>query len=239
MNFLTQTGNFLLDLTPALKFATIAAAAYLLGSVNTAIIVSKLTLKKDIRDYGSGNAGLTNSIRSMGIKKGLVVLAGDVAKCAAAILFGQLVYSGDMNFIGGAPGRLWAGLFVFIGHILPLYFGFRGGKGLLTFGVTVLMFDWRIGLIGLGVFFVIVLTTRYVSLGGIIASATIPVMVFLFSFTSISEMRLPLRYTFVAFTITCLVTFMHRQNIVRLIKGTESKFSFRSKPLMEDAEKTE
>jgi glycerol-3-phosphate acyltransferase PlsY len=216
----------------------IAAISYLLGSINTSIIVSKFALKKDIRDYGSGNAGFTNAVRSMGWKRGLIVLFGDVGKCALAILIGQLIYSGNMSFINGAEGRLIAGAFVFLGHIYPLFFRFRGGKGVLTFGTTIAMFDWRIFLIAFAVFLIVSFTTKYVSLASICGSLVVPVMVLLFSKTSISDIDMSLGYTAVAAFMSFIVIFKHRTNIARLIKGEESKFSFRGRALM-DSDKSQ
>ena len=150
MNPIVSVSTWFVNLNAWFQLPLIAVISYLLGSINTSIIVSKVALKKDIRDYGSGNAGFTNAVRSMGWKRGLIVLFGDVGKCAAAILLGQLIYSGNMSFDGGAGGRLLAGAFVFLGHIYPLYFGFRGGKGVLTLGTTMAMYDWRIFLIAFG-----------------------------------------------------------------------------------------
>lgn len=212
----------------------IAVISYLLGSINTSIIVSKVALRKDIRNYGSGNAGFTNAVRSMGWKRGLIVLGGDMAKCAIAVVIGQLIYSGDLNFNAGAAGRLLAGAFVFLGHIYPLFFGFRGGKGALTCATTILFYDWRVFLICMSVFFILVLTTKFVSLGTICAAITLPVMVFLFSNTGLTAQDMSFGYTIVAAGMTALILFKHRANIVRLIRGKESKFSFKGKGLMEE-----
>ena len=113
-------------------FAIIAVCAYLLGSLSFAIIVSKLTLGKDIRNYGSGNAGLTNAYRTMGAKKTLLVLLGDIAKGAAAVSIGMV--------LAGPVGKLTAGIFVILGHMFPLYFGFKGGKGVLVGAVMLAFF---------------------------------------------------------------------------------------------------
>ena len=236
MNPIVSVSTWFVNLNAWFQLPLIAVISYLLGSINTSIIVSKVALKKDIRDYGSGNAGFTNAVRSMGWKRGLIVLFGDVGKCAAAILLGQLIYSGNMSFDGGAGGRLLAGAFVFLGHIYPLYFGFRGGKGVLTLGTTMAMYDWRIFLIAFGVFLIISICTRYVSLGSICGSLTLPVMVYLFSQTSMTDLHMSLGYTFVAAFMSGLVIFKHRSNIKRLIHGTESKFSFKGKALMEKAD---
>ena len=115
-------------------FAIIAVCAYLFGSLSFAIIVSKVTLGKDIRNYGSGNAGLTNAYRTMGAKKTLFVLLGDIAKGAAAVSVGWA--------LGGPVGKLTAGIFVILGHMFPLYFGFKGGKGVLV-GAAAVVFMHR------------------------------------------------------------------------------------------------
>ena len=236
MKYILAVSTWFVELNSWFQLPLIAVISYLLGSINTSIIVSKIALKKDIRDYGSGNAGFTNAVRSMGWKRGLIVLFGDVGKCAAAILLGQLIYSGNMSFDGGAGGRLLAGAFVFLGHIYPLYFKFRGGKGVLTLGTTMALYDWRIFLIAFSVFLIISITTKYISLGSICGSLTLPVMVYLFSQTSMTDVNMSLGYTFVAAFMAGLVIFKHRSNIVRLIKGTESKFSFKGKALMEKAD---
>ena len=210
----------------------IAVISYLLGSVNTSIIVSKLTMHKDIRNYGSGNAGFTNAVRSMGWKKGLIVLFGDILRCVIAVLIGQLIYCGSLDFHQGAAGRLLSGAFVFLGHIYPVYFGFRGGKGALTAATTVLLYDPRVFAIGMAVFFIVILTTKYMSLASISAAVVMPIMVFVFSYTGVIE-DLSIGYTLIAAGMGALVIIKHRTNIARLIKGTESKFSFKGKALME------
>ena len=132
-------------------FAIIAVCAYLLGSLSFAIIVSKLTLGKDIRNYGSGNAGLTNAYRTMGAKKTLLVLLGDIAKGAAAVSIGMV--------LAGPVGKLTAGIFVILGHMFPLYFGFKGGKGVLVGAVMLAFFDWRV----FGIAFVLFLLILFLS----------------------------------------------------------------------------
>ena len=135
-------------------FCIIAAIAYLLGSLSFAIIICKLTLGKDIRTYGSGNAGLTNSYRTMGAGKTLLVLVGDIGKAAVALAVGGM--------LAGMMGKLVAGIFVILGHVFPVYFGFRGGKGVLV-GATMLVFlDWRIFLVAFVLFVIAVGLTRWV-----------------------------------------------------------------------------
>ncbi|MBE6953977.1 MAG: glycerol-3-phosphate 1-O-acyltransferase PlsY [Clostridia bacterium] len=225
--------NSFVELHVAIKLPVIALIAYLLGSINTSILVSKIALKKDIRNYGSGNAGFTNAVRSMGWKKGLIVMFGDIGKCALAVVIGQLLYIGSMNFDAGAGGRLIAGTFVFLGHIYPLYFGFKGGKGVLTFGITILMFDWRIFLIAFSLFLIILFTTKLMSLASICAAISVLPLVVVFLQTPLSGTPMPFGYFFVALFMVLVIIFKHRTNIKRLITKTESKFSFKSNKLME------
>ena len=225
--------NSFVELHVAIKLPVIALIAYLLGSINTSILVSKIALKKDIRNYGSGNAGFTNAVRSMGWKKGLIVMFGDIGKCALAVVIGQLLYIGSMNFDAGAGGRLIAGTFVFLGHIYPLYFGFKGGKGVLTFGITILMFDRRIFLIAFSLFLIILFTTKLMSLASICAAISVLPLVVVFLQTPLSGTPMPFGYFFVALFMVLVIIFKHRTNIKRLITKTESKFSFKSNKLME------
>ena len=190
------------------------ACAYLLGSLSFAIIVCKLTLGRDIRDYGSGNAGLTNAYRTMGGAKTLLVLLGDLAKAAAALAIGGALL--------GQGGKLLAGAFVILGHVYPAYFGFRGGKGVLVGAMTLLLFDWRIFLIALGLFIVAVAVTRGVSLGSILGAISFP-------FTMYYFYRSPL-YTVVAVVLSGAVIYLHRSNIKRILAGKENKFTLHSKP---------
>lgn len=199
-------------------FFIIAASAYLLGSLSFAIIICKLTLGKDIRSYGSGNAGLTNAYRTMGTGKTLLVLFGDIAKAAAALAIGGV--------LAGMMGKLVAGIFVILGHVFPVYFGFRGGKGVLV-GATMLVFlDWRIFLVALVLFVIAVALTRWVSLGSILGAISFPITMQIFYGDA--------RLSVVAALMAGAVVFMHRSNIKRILSGTENRFSFHSKPQIHD-----
>lgn len=202
------------------QFAIIAVCGYLLGSLSFAIIVSKITLGKDIRKYGSGNAGLTNAYRTMGASKTLLVLLGDVAKGAAAVAIGAI--------LAGPVGKLVAGIFVILGHMFPLYFGFRGGKGVLVGAVMLLLFDWRIFVVAFALFFAAVVVTRWISLGSILGAISFPIMTVIFY-------RDPVLVA-MAFGMAAAVVFMHRGNIARMMRGEESKFSFKSKKTIENAD---
>jgi len=202
-------------------FFIIAASAYLLGSLSFAIIICKLTLGKDIRAYGSGNAGLTNAYRTMGAGKTLLVLAGDLGKAAAALAIG--------GALAGMMGKLVAGIFVILGHVFPVYFGFRGGKGVLV-GATMLVFlDPRIFLVALVLFVLSVALTRWVSLGSILGAVSFPITMQIF--------HCYIRLTIIAALMSAAVIFMHRTNIKRILSGKENRFSFHSKPQITDDKK--
>lgn len=200
-----------------LKFTLAAAVSYLLGSFNSAIIVSKLLFGDDIRKYGSKNAGMTNALRVMGGKKTLLVILGDVAKGAAAILAAYLLFSGESDTVV-TYAKLTAAIFVVTGHIFPLYFGFRGGKGVLTAAAAFLFFDWRVFLVIISIFALIYFTTNYVSLSSIIAAVCLPFLIYAF-YGDISV-------TLVAAIIAGGIILMHRANIKRLIHKTEPKTNF-------------
>ena len=200
-------------------FCIIAAIAYLLGSLSFAIIICKLTLGKDIRTYGSGNAGLTNSYRTMGAGKTLLVLVGDIGKAAVALAVGGM--------LAGMMGKLVAGIFVILGHVFPVYFGFRGGKGVLV-GATMLVFlDWRIFLVAFVLFVIAVGLTRWVSLGSILGAISFPITMQIFHHD--------VRLTVVSACMSAAVIFMHRSNIVRILQKNENKFSFKSKKTIEQS----
>lgn len=187
----------------------LAVVGYLLGSFNSAIVVSKLTMGYDIRTKGSGNAGLTNAYRCMGSGRTLLVLLGDVVKAAIALCIGGMLMD--------SMGKLIAGAFVIVGHVFPLYFGFKGGKGVLVGATMVALFDWRIFLILFVVFFILVAITRWVSLGSVIAAALFPVFTFVF------YRDIPV--AILTAVMAAAVIYMHRGNIVRMLHGEENKFS--------------
>ena len=191
-----------------------AVVAYFLGNFNGAIIVSKLIANEDVRTKGSGNAGLTNFTRNYGARTSIFVILIDVGKAVAACLLGGLLLKGYGHY---ADGVALGGLFVILGHDFPVLLGFRGGKGILS-GVTVaLMMDWRIGLFVFGVFLVAYGLTKYVSLGSILSSGAFGPI---FAFFHWGEAVFPIC---VGFGLSALIVWMHRTNIVRLVKGQERK----------------
>jgi len=198
----------------AVKVVLVGIIGYLLGSANTSIIIGKF-YGIDIRKHGSGNAGATNTLRTLGKKAALFVSIGDMLKGIIAALIGSLLI-GDVENVGKL-GVMVGGISAVIGHNYPVYFGFKGGKGIFTSFAVALMMDWRIGLILLAVFIVVVALTRYVSLGSILAAILFPVV----SLIPVFEKSL----TFVSFSLimAILAVVRHRANIVRILKGTESK----------------
>ena len=191
-----------------------AVVAYFLGNFNGAIIVSKLIANEDVRTKGSGHAGLTNFTRNYGARASIFVILIDVGKAVAACLLGGLLLKGYGHY---ADGVALGGLFVILGHDFPVLLGFRGGKGILS-GVTVaLMMDWRIGLFVFGVFLVAYGLTKYVSLGSILSSGAFGPI---FAFFHWGEAVFPIC---VGFGLSALIVWMHRTNIVRLVKGQERK----------------
>ena len=195
----------------------VTAACYLLGCFNGAVIVSKYILRDDVRNHGSGNAGLTNFYRTFGGPLTAVVILTDVLKAVIAVLLGSWL----LGFIDPLFGKYWAGLFCLLGHMFPCMFHFKGGKGILSGGTIAIMIDWRIALVVWGGFLLLTVLTRYVSLGSLWAGASFPFVTW---------------YCYpdpviVALGFACggLVVWQHRANIKRLLSGTENKFSLHRK----------
>ena len=200
-----------------------ALAAYLLGSISFAIIITRLFSGKDIRDSGSGNAGMTNVLRTLGKLPAALTLLGDFSKGILSVVLGKMFFT----YIGKVPaeyvmvGAYLAGLCAILGHLFPLYFGFRGGKGILTSAGVILILDPLVFVGILLVFLIVALTTRIVSLGSISAAVSAPVFTYLLH--SIQH-RPALVDTLCILAIALLVIWMHRANIKRLLNGTENRF---------------
>lgn len=196
--------------------------SYLLGCFNGSVMTSHFIIRDDVRQHGSGNAGLTNFYRTYGARYALCVIVCDMGKTVLACLIGGYL----MHWVAGdwTLGLLIAGIGCELGHMFPVFFGLRGGKGILSGGVLVLMLDWRVALIAWGLFAVLWLTTRYVSLGSVAATASMPVSVFLL-------MGHNWLYTVLSAAVAALVIWCHRGNIQRLLTGTEKKFQWHVDPL--------
>ncbi len=196
-------------LAEILKVAGASIIAYLIGSISSAVIVTRVFEKKDVRSMGSGNAGATNVTRVFGWGAGIATFVLDIIKTIVAMLLGRL--------IGGEVGYMAAGTACLVGHCFPLWFGFRGGKG-ITVGATIgfMLSPWMF-LMLLAVFAVVVAITRRVSAASICCAVAFPITEYI-----VGE-REPYRLALGVF-IMVLVIFMHRANIKRLINGTEPKF---------------
>lgn len=207
---------------------------YLLGSINWAIIVTREVSHKDIRDEGSGNAGATNVLRSHGVLPAVLTSIGDLAKSALAVAIGYWLlthlhlgtsdtvpYSADtLRVIGGYLG----GFAAILGHVLPIFYGFRGGKGVLTTLGMFLVLDWRVALICLGIFVVIVAICRMVSLGSVIAIGCGIILVPLF--TALVEgypNGLVVFCTLFACLVEGIIVIKHKDNLRRIAAGTERR----------------
>lgn len=190
---------------------------YLLGSVNTSIIVGKLFYKTDIREHGSGNAGTTNVLRTLGKGAAAVVLAGDFLKGVIACLIGRFL-AGELT-PGVYAGEYLAGLFAVLGHNWPVYFGFKGGKGVLTSFAVVLMLSPLSALICLAAFAVVAVLTKYVSLGSMVGGILFPIVACI--------TRQPPLLVAVGVFLGLLIVVRHRTNIQRLLAGDEKKLSFK------------
>jgi len=209
-----------------LMTVAVAAVGYLLGSINAAVIISKLLYKTDIRQHGSGNAGMTNMLRTFGKKAALLTFLVDffkgVVACIIAVLVAHIaVKEADLE-LWNEIFKVAAGAGAVLGHNWPAYFGFKGGKGVLT-SLAIMLFVVPIPtLIALGVFIIVVALTRYVSLGSMLAAFCLPFIVFFAGDYLLAESGFTASFVFCVFLASLLII-RHRTNIVRLVKGTESK----------------
>ncbi|WP_434738687.1 glycerol-3-phosphate acyltransferase [Pseudoflavonifractor phocaeensis] len=217
-----------------IDFWIVAIISYFCGCFNGAVIVSKYILRDDVRTHGSGNAGLTNFYRTFGGPLTLVVILTDVLKAVVAILIAAKIGSGyDPRIMPDFPldeatvayfvvlFKYWAGLWCLLGHMFPCMFHFKGGKGILSGGAIAIMIDWRIALVVWGGFLILAVLTRYVSLGSCWAGASFPFATW-FVYHNVV-------ITVLGAVIGCLILYMHRGNIKRLLTGTENKFSLHKK----------
>ena len=205
-----------------------AALGYLFGSINSAIITVRLLRHEDVRQFGSGNAGLTNTLRCFGKLCALFTLIGDLAKGVVAVLLSQWI----ARMLTGGTADLYAigcmaGIFAILGHVFPLYYGFKGGKGVLV-GVSIFLAqDWRMFLILIGIFALILAISRYVSLASIIATACAPAVTFVlqkFADTPPWKLSDLLIHAGLTCMMAAVIISSHHENIQRLKNGTERKF---------------
>lgn len=200
---------------------------YCFGCIQSAYILGRLIGKIDIREYGSGNAGFTNTTRVLGKKVGIVVFLIDLFKIIAAYIICSLIFDGDGSFVEGTsllPG-LYAGIGAVLGHNFPFYLGFRGGKGIACTLGLMLCVDWQIALITYAIGFVVFLAKRYISLSSLTMALVYPVLMIItrniYGF-GIEEILL-------MFVLCILAYIKHKSNIERLLNGTENKFGSKKK----------
>ncbi len=228
---------YILDLTITIATAVLAAASYLLGSISFAVIFTNHYAHTDVREHGSGNAGMTNVLRTAGKKPAILTFIFDFLKGAAATAVGKYL----MLFVLAALGEdlysvvdplyfaYLAGLFCIVGHIYPLYFSFKGGKGVATMAGVFLVLDWRVLLIALAMFIIVVLISGIVSIGSVLAAMTLPVSTYLLydraHVYTFELLGLPQYVVITLFSaLFALIVFIkHIPNMKRLVKGEEKR----------------
>ena len=216
---------------------------YLLGSVNFGLIISNKKYNDDIRTHGSGNAGTTNMLRTYGKKAAILTLLGDMLKAVIAVGLGYLIVGTNVVMEDAATGQTYhyvdqfgaalAGFFVMMGHMFPIFFKFKGGKGVATSGIVILMISPITCLFCFIIFVVIVVGTRYVSLGSVMGLIFYPILL-----TAFSGGQNPTA-CIMSVLMAIAVVFMHRENLKRLREGTERKLSFGKKKPAEGVSDTD
>ena len=203
--------------------ALVLLIGYLMGGFQTAILIGR-NQGIDIRDHGSGNAGTTNTLRVLGFKSAIIVFLGDMLKAVTAIVVANLIFK-DHSSLSYLLISAYAGVGAILGHNWPVYFQFKGGKGIAVSIATLFMIDYRIGIIAGVIFIICVLLTRYVSLGSILLTLSAPISLGLL-YRGAPDFAEAIGLVIV---IPLLATYQHRANIGRLIRGTESKLGQKNK----------
>ena len=207
-------------------YIIIAIIAYAIGSINFSVIISRKYAGFDVREKGSGNAGTTNMLRSVGKKAAAITLICDILKGVISILIAVIIG----NIVKNADKALLvqiAGIAVVLGHTFPIFFDFKGGKGVATSLGVLLMTNWQIGLICLVFAIVIMACTKMVSMGSVGAAILFPILTLFISNHFIVEAS-GFKYFFYSIILAGLVAFNHRENIKRILNGTENKLSFKN-----------
>lgn len=207
-------------------YIIIAIIAYAIGSINFSVIISRKYAGFDVREKGSGNAGTTNMLRSVGKKAAAITLICDILKGVISILIAVIIG----NIVKNADKALLvqiAGIAVVLGHTFPIFFDFKGGKGVATSLGVLLMTNWQIGLICLVFAIVIMACTKMVSMGSVGAAILFPILTLFISNHFIVGAS-GFKYFFYSIILAGLVAFNHRENIKRILNGTENKLSFKN-----------
>lgn len=222
-----------------------AVVAYLLGSINTAVLVTRIVTKgkSDIRQMGSGNAGFTNVLRCVGKVPAIVTIVCDALKCVIAVLIGGFIFSFAGQLLGSQDtvfanelincGKYIAGVFCILGHSYPVYFHFKGGKGVVTAAALIATEDWRVFLCIIATFLIIFICTKIISISSIISAVLyVPytfVMTFVFDYPSGYSLYYVIMSTIAALIIGIFVIVKHKENIGRLMRGEEKKITDKKK----------
>ena len=199
-----------------------ALIAYFIGSINFSVIISKKVAGFDVREKGSKNAGTTNMLRTVGKKSAALVLICDILKGVIAILLAKLITQN----VNQAIGVQIAAVCVVLGHTFPIFFEFKGGKGVATSIGVLLMINWQIGLICLAYGILMIVLTKFVSLGSICAAILFPILTI---FVENNYIAYGANYIVFGFIMAVFILINHRENIKRLNKGTENRISFSKK----------
>lgn len=228
LKFATEDGYIPLNF---FVIGTVIAAviAYMMGGLNFAIIISKLKYHDDIRKYGSGNAGMTNMIRTYGRAAGIFTFLGDLLKAVIAVLATELL-------MGEVSAHI-AGIACVLGHCFPCWYGFKGGKGVAVSAAMILCLEPVVFLVVLITFIIVVAITRYISLGSMMAALMYPITLKAFyPHTHNPEYYSSLYFIILICSVltTLLILFLHRENMKRLLEGRENKFSFKKKGTQSD-----
>ena len=206
-----------------IECAIMAIIAYLIGSINFSIILSKKMAGFDVREKGSGNAGTTNMLRSVGKKAAAITLICDILKGVIAILIAIAIGKIFKNTNGSLLVQI-AGVAVILGHTFPIFFKFKGGKGVATSLGVLIMSNWQIGLICLVFALILIALTQMVSVGSIAAAILYPVLTLFIPQNYI----VPGNYLIYSIVLAIIIVFNHRENVKRLLNGTENKISFKT-----------
>ncbi len=211
-------------------YIIIGMIAYLIGSINFSILISKKVAGFDLREKGSGNAGTTNVLRTVGKGAAAITLILDILKGVVAIyvaiLYGKIITGITGSPIDASMLVQVAGIFVILGHTYPIYFGFKGGKGVATSLGILITTNYQIGLICLVFALILIALTKMVSVGSLAAAILFPVLTL---FLGKENFIIPGNYFIYSIIIAAIVIFNHRANIKRLINGNENKLSFKKK----------
>jgi len=206
------------------KYLAIAVVAYLLGAIPFGLIIGKRMANVDIRQHGSGNIGATNVFRTLGTKLGLLTALLDLGKAALAVWLSMLIVGDDVLIVAGhdihvQSAQCLAAIMVMVGHNWSAYIGFKGGKGVACFIGGLLVINWMVALVGLAAGVIVILITRYVSLGSMLASLCVLLAMVVLALLAVVA---PL-YALYGLVAAGLIIYQHRANITRLQAGTELK----------------